>query len=320
MNKNILITGCYGQIGQELICSFLKQKNKNNIVGLDLIQKTKYPKFKFYKCDILDYEKLDYIFKNEKINEVYHLVAYLSAKAENKMNTAWKINMDGLFNILELCKKHSVKKIFWPSSIAVFGENAKKNKTKQNDKLNPNSIYGMTKVLGENLCEYFFQNFNIDIRSVRFPGLIGYKSMPGGGTTDYAVDIFYSAINNNVFKCFLKDNSFLPMMYMNDAINAIHKIMETEKEKIKIRTSYNISGCSFSPKEIFNEIKKYYPNFTINYKPDFRQTLAESWPDSIDDSVAYQDWGWKAKYKLHTIVKNMLENITILKTKTKTKC
>ncbi len=303
MNKNILITGCNGQIGQELIHSFLA---KENIIGLDLNNRPN-NKFKFHECDILNYEKLDCIFKKEKINEVYHLAAYLSAKAENDMTTAWKINMDGLLNILNLCKKYSIKKVFWPSSIAVFGKDAKKKQTEQNEKLNPNSIYGITKVLGENLCEYFFNNHNIDVRSVRFPGLIGYRSMPGGGTTDYAVDIFYSAINNNTFNCFLNYDSFLPMMYMDDAIRAIHEIMNADE--IKIRKSYNISGCSFSPKEIFNEIKKYYPNFTINYKPDFRQNLATSWPDSINDSCAYKDWGWKAKFNLNEIVKNMLENI-----------
>tara|TARA_Y100000746_G_scaffold217296_1_gene212925 strand:- start:127 stop:1056 length:930 start_codon:yes stop_codon:yes gene_type:complete len=308
MEKNILITGSNGQIGKELAESFIQKNTSSNIICLDLI-KGKQKRFKFYKCNILDYEKLNFIFKKEKINEVYHLAAYLSAKAENDMNIAWKVNMDGLQNILELSKKYNVKKVFWPSSIAVFGEDAKKTKTKQNEKTNPNSIYGITKVLGESLCEFFFKNYKIDVRSVRFPGLIGHKSMPGGGTTDYAVDIFYSAVKEEQFSCFLKENTLLPMMHMDDAIRAIHEIMNCESKQIKIRTSYNISGCSFNPKNIFDEIKKYINEFKITYKPDFRQNLAESWPNSIDDTEAKKDWHWKSNYKLSEIVKSMLENI-----------
>tara|TARA_B100001540_G_C15765867_1_gene623939 strand:- start:504 stop:1433 length:930 start_codon:yes stop_codon:yes gene_type:complete len=308
MKKNILITGSNGQIGKELSDSFKQKNNASNIICLDLI-KGEQNHFKFYKCNILDYEKLNSIFKKEKINEVYHLAAYLSAKAENNMNLAWRVNMDGLQNILELSVKYNVKKIFWPSSIAVFGEDATKTKTKQNEKTNPNSIYGITKVLGERLCEFFFKNYKLDIRSVRFPGLIGHKSMPGGGTTDYAVDIFYSAVKKEKFRCFLKESTLLPMMHMDDSIRAIHEIMNCESKKIKIRTSYNISGCSFSPKNIFDEIKKYINEFQITYKPDFRQNLAESWPNSIDDKEAKKDWNWKSNYKISEIVKSMLENI-----------
>ena len=308
MKKNILITGSNGQIGKELSDSFKQKNNASNIICLDLI-KGEQNHFKFYKCNILDYEKLNSIFKKEKINEVYHLAAYLSAKAENNMNLAWRVNMDGLQNILELSVKYNVKKIFWPSSIAVFGEDATKTKTKQNEKTNPNSIYGITKVLGERLCEFFFKNYKLDIRSVRFPGLIGHKSMPGGGTTDYAVDIFYSAVKKEKFRCFLKESTLLPMMHMDDSIRAIHEIMNCESKKIKIRTSYNISGCSFSPKNIFDEIKKHINEFQITYKPDFRQNLAESWPNSIDDKEAKKDWNWKSNYKISEIVKSMLENI-----------
>ena len=308
MKKNILITGSNGQIGKELSDSFKQKNNASNIICLDLI-KGEQNHFKFYKCNILDYEKLNSIFKKEKINEVYHLAAYLSAKAENNMNLAWRVNMDGLQNILELSVKYNVKKIFWPSSIAVFGEDATKTKTKQNEKTNPNSIYGITKVLGERLCEFFFKNYKLDIRSVRFPGLIGHKSMPGGGTTDYAVDIFYSAVKKEKFRCFLKESTLLPMMHMDDSIRAIHEIMNCESKKIKIRTSYNISGCSFNPKNIFDEIKKHINEFTITYKPDFRQNLAESWPNSIDDKEAKKDWNWKSNYKISEIVKSMLENI-----------
>ena len=306
MNKNILITGCSGQIGQELIHSFLEG---DNIIGLDLVNKVHTPKFKFYKCDILDYEKLDFIFKKEKINEVYHLVAYLSAKAEHNMNLAWKINMDGLLNILNLCKKHSVKKVFWPSSISVFGKNTPKVNTNQFSIKEPNTVYGISKLSGERWCEYYNVKYGTDIRSVRFPGIISSNTLPGGGTTDYAVDIFHSFLKDENYNCFLNENTMLPMIYIDDAIESIYKIMNVKKENLSIKSSYNLSGFSMTPKMIEIELKKFKENFSVTYQPDNRQEIADSWPNSIDDIDAQNDWDWISNYDIANTAKEMIRRL-----------
>ena len=218
--------------------------------------------------------------------------------------------MNSLINVLELARKKIIKKIFWPSSIAVFGPDSPKLNTPQNTTLNPSSIYGITKLAGEKLCKYYYDKFDVDVRSLRLPGLIGWRSLAGGGTTDYAVEIFYHALKNNDYTCFLSKETILPMMYMDDAIEAILKIMTTKKENIKIRTSYNISAVSFTPKELEKQIKIYFPNFNVKFKPDYRQKIADSWPDSIDDQEAKVDWGWKAKFNLEKLTSEMFKNLS----------
>jgi nucleoside-diphosphate-sugar epimerase len=237
------------------------------------------------------------------------LAAILSATGEKNPNLAWSLNMTSLLNVLEIAKDENVHKVYWPSSIAVFGPTSPKINCPQQTVIEPTTVYGISKFAGEFWCNYFNQRFQIDVRSLRYPGLISYKSEPGGGTTDYAVEIFQDAIEENHYTSFLKEDTYLPMMYMPDAIRATIELMEAPIEKISIRTSYNISGVSFSPKEIAAEIKKHLPDFTISYEPDYRQAIAQSWPQSIDDSVARNDWGWKPKYDLESLVKEMIDNL-----------
>ncbi|MCX6165381.1 MAG: NAD-dependent epimerase/dehydratase family protein, partial [Ignavibacteriae bacterium] len=244
-----------------------------------------------------------------KITQIYHLAAVLSGNAEKLPLQAWEINMKGLLNMLDLAKEVGLNKVFWPSSIAVFGRTTPKVNTPQLTVTEPNTVYGISKLAGERWCEYYFNRFNIDVRSIRYPGLISYKTEAGGGTTDYAVEIFYDAIKEKKYECFLKDDAKLPMMFMDDAINSTIKLLETDASKISIRSSYNLGGISFDPKEIAAEIKKHIPEFEITYKPDFRQQIAESWPQSIDDSVARKDWGCEYVYDLPKMTKLMLDEI-----------
>jgi nucleoside-diphosphate-sugar epimerase len=259
----------------------------------------------------MDKVALAAIVEKEGVTQVYHLAAILSALGEKNPVHAWDLNMGGLLNVLEVAREFAIDKVFWPSSIAVFGPNSPKNGTPQQAFKDPNTVYGISKLAGEHWCEYYFNKYGVDVRSIRYPGLIGYKSLPGGGTTDYAVDIYHKAALSEKFTCFLNKDTFLPMMYMDDAINATLQLMDADKESLSIRTSYNISGMSFSPKEIYQSILPFYPNFEIEYQPDFRQQIADSWPNSIDDSVARKDWNWKPAYDLSsmtaTIVKNLPE-------------
>jgi nucleoside-diphosphate-sugar epimerase len=238
------------------------------------------------------------------------LAALLSATAEQKVMPAWNLNMYGLFYVLEMAKEGIVDKIYWPSSIAVFGPNTPKLNTPQSTIAEPTTVYGISKLAGERWCEYYFNRYGVDVRSLRYPGLIGYKSNPGGGTTDYAVDIFHKAVSAQPFECFLSENTRLPMMYMPDAIRATIGIMEVESEKVKIRSSYNISGFDFTPVELADEIKKHISDFQITYNPDFRQAIADSWPSSLDDSRAREDWGWKNDYSLEMMTADMLSHLT----------
>ena len=309
--SKIIVLGACGQIGTELVCALRKKYGENEVVAADI--KEECPPIisngTYVKMDIIHRDIIrEYIISN-KIQEVYLLAALLSATAERKPDFAWKLNMEGLFTILDLAKEGYVKKIFWPSSIAVFGPTTPMNNTPQYTIMEPTTVYGISKQAGERWCEYYFNKFNIDVRSIRYPGLISYKSLPGGGTTDYAVDIFYKAKEGVPFSCFLNENTALPMMYMDDAIKATIDLMDAPAEKVKIRSSYNLGGISFTPKELSQEIKLVVPNFEINYDPDFRQAIADSWPNSIDDSHAQNDWGWKHKYDLKSIVKVMLENV-----------
>jgi nucleoside-diphosphate-sugar epimerase len=259
--------------------------------------------------NVLDKVELENIVKKDGVTQIYHLAAILSAAGEKNPIQAWDLNMGGLLNVLEVAREYKIEKVFWPSSIAVFGPSSEKNNTSQNAFKDPNTIYGISKLSGEHWCEYYFNKYGVDIRSVRYPGLIGYKSLPGGGTTDYAVDIYHKALKGEKFTCFLSEHTYLPMMYMDDAIQATLQLMDAPKEKITIRTSYNIAGLSFSPAEIYQSIVKHYSNFEIEYQSDFRQAIADSWPNSIDDSKAKVDWGWKPKFNLEAMTSAIITNL-----------
>jgi nucleoside-diphosphate-sugar epimerase len=266
----------------------------------------------FEKLNILDKGTLIDVVKRNHVDEVYLLAALLSATAEKNPALGWDLNMNGLSNVLDLSRDGYIKRIFWPSSIAVFGPHTPKDNTPQRTIMEPTTVYGITKVAGESWCESYHKRYGIDIRSVRFPGIVGYKSAPGGGTTDYAVHIFHEAIKNGHYNCFLSEEAELPMMYMPDAIKSILEIMDTPSEKISLRSSYNISGVSFTPKTLSDAIKKEMPEFTISYEPDYRDNIAKSWPSSLDDSLARKDWGWKPDYDLESMVNDMLVNLRMV--------
>lgn len=309
MAKKILVIGALGQIGTELFEALQEKVGMENVVASDIRENPENIKGIYEQLDVLDKDRLLEVVKKHQISEVYHLAAMLSATAEKKPALGWHLNMTSLFNVLDLAKEKHVEKIFWPSSIAVFGPNTPRDNTPQETVMNPNTVYGISKLAGESWCAYYSEKYGVDVRSVRYPGLIGYKSLPGGGTTDYAVDIFYHAKREEKYNCFLAEDMALPMMYLPEAIEATIKVMDTDKENIKINAAYNLAGISFSPKELYNEIKKHCPNFEITYQPDYRQEIASSWPSSIDDSVAQKDWGWKSKSTIADLVKVMLENI-----------
>ena len=311
MQDNILVIGSSGQIGSELVLELRKTYGNNSVIASDIIPSSQeiMQSGPFELLNVTDADKLLDIIKKYKINQVYLLAAILSAKAETNQKNAWNLNMDSLFNILNLAKEKVIKKIFWPSSIAVFGPNTIKKNTPQFSITEPNTVYGISKLAGERWCEYYYKKYQVDVVSLRYPGLIGWKSKPGGGTTDYAVDIFHEAIKNKTYNCFLKKDTTLPMMYMPDAIDATLKLMQADSDKIKIRSSYNIAGTSFCPNELADEIKKHIPKFSITYQPDFRQAIADSWPDSIDDSYAQSEWNWKAQYDINKMTFDMLENL-----------
>ena len=310
--SKILVIGSSGQIGIDLVLELRRLHGISNVIATDI--KEPCPALikdgPFYQLDVLNHSKLLELIEKENISQVYLLAALLSAVAEQKPLSAWKLNMDGLLNILELGKEGKIKRIFWPSSIAVFGSNSPKRQTPQYTIMEPNTVYGISKLAGERWCEYYHQKYGVDIRSIRYPGLLSYKSKPGGGTTDYAIEIFEKAVRQEPFECFLSENTALPMMYMDDAIRATIEIMEASADKIKIRSSYNVSGISFTPKELENRIKNIYGDFKVIYQPDFRQKIADSWPDSIDDSEAKKDWNWRKKYTLEKIINKMLKGMS----------
>ena len=311
--KKILVVGACGQIGSELVLNLRLKFGNDNVIAADLRDEcpTILLNGPYIKMDILDRENVrNYIISNQ-IDEVYLLAALLSATAEKNPDFAWRLNMEGLFTILDLAKEGYVSKIFWPSSIAVFGPTTPKENTPQYTVMEPSTVYGISKQAGERWCEYYFNKFGVDVRSIRYPGLISYTSLPGGGTTDYAVDIFYKAKLGETFSCFLSENTELPMMYMEDAIRATIELMEAPKENISIRSSYNVAGCSFTPESLSKAIKLRKSDFNIEYKPDFRQQIAESWPKSIDDTEARNDWGWKHEFDVNKIVDIMLENVNV---------
>ncbi len=311
MAEKILVLGACGQVGTELVENLQKMYGAANIIASD-IRKSESPVFQngnFEILNVLDKAQIANSFGRHKPTIVYHLAALLSATAEENPKLGWELNMDGTFNIFDACLEYGVKRIFWPSSIAVFGPTTPDVLTPQSTILEPDTIYGITKLAGERYCEYYNARYGLDVRSIRYPGLIGWKSLPGGGTTDYAVDIFYHALKTGTYTSFLNENTTLPMMHMDDAVRATLEVTNAPSDKIKLRSSYNIAGVSFNPDELAAAIRKYIPNFTLKYAPDSRQKIADSWPDSIDDSVARKDWGWNEKYDLEKLVANMLENI-----------
>lgn len=308
--KKILIMGACGQIGVELTFALRKIYGNENVIASDI--RDEHPLLAgtgpFFVLNTLDAIGTETLVKREGVTDIYLLVALLSARGEKDPKMAWELNMETLRNVLALGVKENLK-IFWPSSIAVFGPTTPRKNTPQKTIMEPMTMYGITKYSGELLCQYFYKRLNLDVRSIRYPGLISWKSAPGGGTTDYAVEIFHEALKNKKYTCFLSENTYLPMMYMDDAIRATIEMMEMPAEKIKHRTAYNLSAMSFSPKEIAEEIKKQIPDFKINYKPDHRQVIAESWPESIDDKEAREDWGWKPEYDLSKMTAEMIKNL-----------
>ena len=306
--KKILVTGAFGQIGTDLVSELQKRFGKENIIALGHRNIPENYEGILEKGDVTNKESMKSIIQKYNITDIYHLASLLSASGEKNPKLCWDVNMNSLKNMLDLSVEFNIK-LFWPSSIAVFGPTTPRENTPQHTILEPSTMYGVTKLAGEALCNYYFLKFEVDVRSLRYPGLISWKAEAGGGTTDYAVDIFYKALSEKKYKCYLKEDSVLPMMYMDDAITATINLMEADKEKIKIRTSYNLAAISFSPKEIAEVIRKFIPEFEITYEPDFRQDIADSWPRIIDDSEARKDWEWKYEFGLEKMTLEMINNL-----------
>ncbi len=311
MAGRILIIGACGQIGTELTLKLRDIHGNDQVIASDIREGSKelMESGPFEKADATDDATIRSIVNKHEVTEVYLMAAMLSATAEKAPMKAWNLNMDSLFHILDLGKEGTVKKIFWPSSIAVFGPTTPKNGTPQTTIMEPTTVYGISKQTGERWCEYYHRKFDVDVRSLRYPGIISYKTLPGGGTTDYAIEIFHEALKNSKYNCFLSEDSALPMMYMDDAIKATVDIMQAPASKIKVRSSYNLAAISFTPEILAYEIKKHIHDFKISYEPDFRQAIAESWPSVIDDTQAREDWGWEHEYDLEKMTVTMLEGV-----------
>ncbi len=311
MKDKILVIGASGQIGVELTLALRKIYGNAQVIASDLREQN--PLLEgtgpYVSLDVMNKEMLHVQVIRQGITQIYLLAAILSATGEKNPSLAWNLNMQSLLNVLDIAKEEQVEKVFWPSSIAVFGPTSPKKNCPQHTIIEPTTVYGISKYAGEFWCNYYFNRYQVDVRSLRYPGLVSYKSAPGGGTTDYAVEIYHEALEHNNYSCFLKEDTFLPMMYMPDAIRATIELMEAPQHKIQIRTSYNISGMSFSPAEIAKSIQDIRPGFSIDYKPDYRQDIADSWPQSIDDSRAAADWGWKPEYDLEKMTADMFKNL-----------
>lgn len=311
LKEKILVIGASGQIGVELTLALRKIYGNANVVASDLREENELLKGSgpYVPLDVMNKEMLHVQVIRQNVTQIYLLAAILSATGEKNPNLAWNLNMQALLNVLDIAKEEQVHKVYWPSSIAVFGPTSPKKNCPQQTIIEPTTVYGISKYAGEFWCNYYHHRYGVDVRSIRYPGLISYKSAPGGGTTDYAIEIFQDAVEEKKYTCFLNKDTFLPMMYMPDAIRGTIGLMEAPAERISVRTSYNLSSMSFSPEELGEEIKKYIPDFSIDYRPDYRLAIAESWPQSIDDSVARRDWGWKPEYDLSRMTKEMIENV-----------
>jgi len=311
MGSKTLIIGACGQIGSELTNRLRSELGIENVIASD-IRETNLELLNSGPFEIIDaksYTEIKNCIQKHNVGTLYLMAAMLSATGEKFPEKAWDLNMSSLLNVLNLAKEKIISKVFWPSSIAVFGPTTPKQNTPQRTIMEPTTVYGITKQVGERWCEYYFNNYGVDVRSIRYPGIISWKTLPGGGTTDYAIDIFHKAINEGHYDCFLTEDTALPMMFMDDAVKATLDIMNVDADAVKIRSSYNLAAISFTPKELANEIAKQIPDFTINYEPDFRQKIADSWPNSIDDSAARQDWNWKHVFDLQTMTNEMLQQL-----------
>ena len=310
-NEKILVIGASGQIGVELTLALRKIYGEGQVIATDLREQN--PLLAgtgpYVSLDVMNKEMLHVQVIRQNITQIYLLAAILSATGEKNPSLAWNLNMQGLLNVLDIAREEKLHKVFWPSSIAVFGPSSPRQNCPQQTIIEPTTVYGISKYAGEFWCHYYWQRYGVDVRSVRYPGLISYKSGPGGGTTDYAVDIYHQALQKNQYTCFLKEDTYLPMMYMPDAIRATIELMEAPQKSVGIRTSYNLSAMSFSPHEVAASIRTHLPDFSISYSPDYRQQIADSWPQSIDDSVARSDWGWKEEYNLTAMTADMLNNL-----------
>ena len=313
MTDKILIIGASGQIGIELVLELRNIYGNNNVIAGDV----KTPPYEIMESgpyellDVLNKKQIAAVIRKQNITQIYLLAALLSATAEQHPDAGWKLNMEGLLNVLDLCKKMNISKLFWPSTIAVFGPTTPKINTPQQTIMEPNTVYGISKLAGERWCEYHYEKNGIDVRSIRYPGIVGHKSSPGGGTTDYAVHIYHEAIKRGRYTCFLKEDTTLPMMYMPDAIKATIQLMEAKSELINVRSSYNVAGMSFSPKDVENSIKKHIADFECSYNPDIRQSYAIGWPQVIDDTIAREDWDWKPSFDLEKMTTDMLQNLGV---------
>lgn len=309
----ILVIGACGQIGSELTHALRERYGNSQVIAGDRLSADSHtgPGQPYVQLNVLDKDLLSQIVANENITQIYHLAAVLSATGEKEPQLAWQINMQGLLNVLAIAVEAGVEKVFWPSSIAVFGPDSPKENCTQQAVTEPTTVYGISKCAGEYWCNYYHQKYGLDVRSLRFPGLISYLAAPGGGTTDYAVDIFHKAVETGEYECYLEADTSLPMMYMSDAIRATMELMDADAKSLTVRTSYNLAGLSFTPAEVAQAIAKRIPEFRISYAPDFRQQIAESWPGSIDDSIASRDWGWKPKFDLEAMVDEMLKGIRV---------
>ena len=311
VKEKVLVIGASGQIGVELTLALRRIYGNANVVASDLREENELLKGSgpYVSLDVMNKEMLHVQVIRQNITQIYLLAAILSATGEKNPNLAWHLNMQGLLNVLDIAREEKLHKVYWPSSIAVFGPTSPRENCPQRTIIEPITVYGISKYAGEFWCNYFHQRYGVDVRSLRYPGLISYKSAPGGGTTDYAVEIFHEALEERSYNCFLREDTYLPMMYMPDAIRATIQLMEAPADKLSVRTAYNVSALSFSPREIAAEIKKHIPDFTIAYAPDYRQQIADSWPKSIDDSVARADWNWKPEYDLSRMTADMFENL-----------
>ncbi|MFI5152485.1 MAG: NAD-dependent epimerase/dehydratase family protein [Chitinophagales bacterium] len=311
VRDKILVIGASGQIGVELTLALRKIYGNNNVVASDLREENDLLKGTgpYVSLDVMNKEMLHVQVIRQNVTQIYLLAAILSATGEKNPGLAWHLNMQGLLNVLDIAREEKLQKVYWPSSIAVFGPTSPRENCPQRTIIEPVTVYGISKFAGEFWCNYFHHRWGVDVRSIRYPGLISYKSSPGGGTTDYAIEIFYEAVEEKEYTCFLKADTYLPMMYMSDAIRATIELMEAPVDRISVRTSYNVSAISFSPEEIGKEISRHIPEFKMNYEPDYRQAIADSWPKSIDDSVARDDWGWKHEYDLAKMTNEMLTNL-----------